>query len=137
MARAGQTTVEAMTIETLEAFGDALNRRDLEAVMSYFAEECSYQSSAGPAPDGHTFEGRDAVRRGLAAFLAQFREGCYENVGFFVCGDRGFGEWAFVGTALDGRPVRIRGCDLYEFAGDKIRRKNAFRKQLEPAQEAR
>ena len=121
-----------MTIETLEAFGEALNRRALEAAMSYFAEECSYQPSAGG-----TLEGRDAVRRGLETFLAQFREGRYEDVSFVVCGDHGFGEWRFVGTTVAGRPVRIRGCDLYEFAGEKIKRKDAFRKQPEPAQEAR
>jgi ketosteroid isomerase-like protein len=113
-----------MTIETLEAFGDALNRRDLGAAMSYFAEECSYQPSAGG-----TCEGRDAVRRGLETLLAQFQEGRYEDVSFWVCGNRGFGEWTFVGTTVGGRPVRIPGCDLYEFAGDKIKRKNAFRKQ--------
>jgi hypothetical protein len=49
----------------------------------------------------------------------------------FVAGDRGFGEWTFAATSADGQPLRIRGCDLYEFAGDKIKRKNAFRKQLE------
>jgi ketosteroid isomerase-like protein len=118
-----------MTMEILEAFGDALNRRDLDAAMSFFAEDGSYQASAGPELDGRDFRGRDAVRAGLAGFLARFPDGRYEDVSFFVAGERGFGEWTFVGTSVDGAAVRIRGCDLYEFVGDKIKRKNAFRKQ--------
>ena len=30
----------------------------------------------------------------------------------------------------DGAELRVRGCDLFEFEGDLIRTKNAFRKQL-------
>jgi len=121
-----------MTVAILDAFGDALNRHDLAAAMSFFADDASYQPSAGPDPEGSGYQGRDAVRAGLEAFLAHFPDGRYEDVSFFVAGDRGFGEWTFVGTSADGDAVRIRGCDLYEFAGDTIKRKNAFRKQLLP-----
>ena len=37
-------------------------------------------------------------------------------------------EWTFVVTTPDGQDVTTRGCDLFEFEGDKIRVKNAFRK---------
>jgi ketosteroid isomerase-like protein len=116
----------------LEAFGEALNRRDLDLAMSYFTDDCCYQASAGPELEGRTFGGRAAVRAGLEDFLARYPDGRFEDVDFFVVGDRGFGEWTFVGTSREGQSVRIRGCDLYELASGKIRRKNAFRKQLEP-----
>jgi ketosteroid isomerase-like protein len=122
-----------MTVEILEAFGRALNRRDLDEAMSYFAADGSYQASAGPELDGRSFVGTDAVRAGLEAFLARVPDGRYEDVSFFVAGDRGFGEWTFVGTTVEGAHLRIRGCDLYEFSGDKIKRKNAFRKEFQPA----
>jgi ketosteroid isomerase-like protein len=53
-------------LETLKAFGEALNRRDLDAVTSYFAGDASCQASAGPELEGRSFHGRDAVRAGLA-----------------------------------------------------------------------
>jgi hypothetical protein len=53
-----------MTIERLLAFGDAWNRRDVDDIMSYLAVECTYHASAGPEP-GRTYEGREAVRRGV------------------------------------------------------------------------
>lgn len=127
--RVGMATGTAI----LQAFGEALNRRDLDAAISYLTDDCCYQASAGPEPEGRTFRGPGAVRAGLEDFLARCPDGRYEDVDFFVAGDRAFGEWTFVGTSRDGQPVRIRGCDLYELAGDKIRRKSAFRKQLEPA----
>lgn len=119
----------------LEAFGEALNRRDLDLAMSYVTDDCCYQASAGPELEGRTFRGRAAVRAGLEGFLARVPDGRYEDASFFVAGDRAFGEWTFLGTSRDGQPVRIRGCDLYELADGKISRKSAFRKQLEPPPE--
>jgi hypothetical protein len=41
----------------------------------------------------------------------------------WIFGDIGIGRWSFA----DGERV-IEGVDLYEFAADRIRRKDAFRK---------
>jgi hypothetical protein len=49
----------------------------------------------------------------------------------FIAGDRGVAEWSYVWTEPDGRVVELRGCDIYEFDGDKIRRKSAFRKAFQ------
>jgi hypothetical protein len=39
-------------------------------------------------------------------------------------------EWTFVGTrASDGARVEVDGCDLFTFAGTKIRVKDSMRKQ--------
>jgi hypothetical protein len=40
-----------------------------------------------------------------------------------------FGEWDFVAADASGQKVRTAGCDLLEFVGDKVAKKNAFRKQ--------
>ena len=47
-----------------------------------------------------------------------------------VYGDRGVAEWSYSGTDESGRMMVVRGCDLFEFVGDKISLKNAFRKCL-------
>lgn len=117
-----------MTIELLDAFEDALNRRDLSSVASFFADDCRYSPSAAPHADGVVYQGRDEVVGALAAFLDRYPDGRYEDSRFVVVGDRGFGRWNFVGHDRDGQPIRIQGCDLYEFADDKIKVKDAFRK---------
>jgi ketosteroid isomerase-like protein len=118
-----------MTAALLAEFGEAWNRHDPDLLMTYMAEECSYQASFGPDPDGTNFVGREAVRAGYARFFARYPDGRFADSRVFVVGDRGASEWTFSATEPDGRPVVVRGCDLFEFTGSKIRRKDAFRKQ--------
>lgn len=66
------------------------------------------------------------MRAGLEGFLARYPDCRYEDVSFYVAGDRGVGEWTFVGTSFDGERVRIRGCNLFEFVSDRIKLKNAL-----------
>ena len=119
-----------MTLERATQFGAAWNSHDAEKVASFFAENAEYHASFGPELFGASYVGRDAVRRGVKAFFDRFPDGRFEDLQVFVAGDRGTFEWTFVATAADGKLVTTHGCDLLEFAGDKVKKKNAFRKQL-------
>ncbi len=116
-----------MTIERLLAFGDAWSRGDVDDIMSYFAVECTYHASVGPEP-GRTYEGREAVRQGVIDMLAYDRAGRSKAGAAFVADERGVAEWSYEFTAADSTVAAIRGCDVFEFEGDLIRRKDAFRK---------
>ena len=50
---------------------------------------------------------------------------------YLVCGDRGCSEWTLTGTTSTGVKVEVRGCDLFEFRGDKIVRKDSYWKIVE------
>jgi SnoaL-like domain len=58
------------TIETLERLLDAFNAHDLDAVMSFFVDDCVLELPRGPDPWGRRLEGRDRVREGLAGRFA-------------------------------------------------------------------
>ena len=116
-----------MTIERLLAFGEAWNRGDVDEIMSYFAVECTYHASAGPGP-GRTYHGREAVRQGVIDMLAYDRGGRSKAGPAFVADERGVAEWSYEFTGADGALTVIRGCDVFEFEGGLIRRKDAFRK---------
>lgn len=118
-----------MTPERLTEFGEAWNRHDADLLMTYMADECSYQASFGPELEGANHMGHDAVREGYARFFARYPDGIFSDSRVFVAGDRGASEWIFTATGSDGVRTSVRGCDLFEFAGDKITRKDAFRKQ--------
>ena len=49
----------------------------------------------------------------------------------WVSGDRGCSEWLLTGTTTQGDRVEVRGCDLFEFRGDKIARKDSYWKLVE------
>jgi len=116
----------------LEAL-DQWNTHDPERVLAYFAKECAYHASFGPEPLGRSYVGREAVRDGVAEFFVRYPDGCFLGTRVFVAGERGAAEWTFAGTALDGAPFAVQGADLFEFDGDLIRTKNAFRKVRESA----
>ncbi|NRG42327.1 nuclear transport factor 2 family protein [Rathayibacter sp. VKM Ac-2804] len=117
-----------MTPEVLAAFSDAWSRHDLEALMSHVTDDCVYGASVGPEP-GRTWSGKEQVREGFALMLA-FDTGQerHEEGEPLISGTRGAATWSFTGTGPDGAPQVTRGCDIYEFRGGKIARKDAFRK---------
>ncbi len=117
-----------MTEEQLTEFMDAWNTRDVDAIAGAFTEDGIFYASVGPELMGATSVGPDAIRKGVEAFFERFPNGRFEDTTLVVAGDHGSAEWTFVVTTSDGQNVATRGCDLFEFEGDKIRVKNAFRK---------
>ena len=122
---------EAST-EFLQAFADAWNRHDVDALMSFMAEDCAFESSAGPEACGTRFVGREAVRAAFADVWAVFPDAHWGNARHFVHGDRGVSEWTFTGTRADGSGVEVHGCDLFLLRGGKILLKNSYRKNRTP-----
>jgi taurine dehydrogenase small subunit len=119
-------------LDVLERMLDGFNRHDLDAIMALFADDCVFESPRGPTPGGARFEGRAAVREGLAARFTGIPDVSYESHGDFVSGVRGASEWTLRGTTVDGRPLEVRGCDLWTFRGDEIVRKDSYWKIVEP-----
>jgi ketosteroid isomerase-like protein len=118
----------SMTLARLEAFNDAWSRGDVPTLMSFMTEDCVYQASVGPEP-GRTFRGHAAVQAGFEEMLAHDASGESRGGRCVVMGDIGIAEWSYV-HMIDSVRTEVRGCDIFEFAGDKIRRKDAFRKSF-------
>lgn len=112
----------------LQAFGEAWNRHDVEALMSMMTGDCVFEASGGSMVNGERYEGRHAVRAAYAAVFDQFPDAHWGNARHFVAGDRGVSEWTFTGTSPDGKRVEVTGCDLLTFRNGKIAVKNSFRK---------
>lgn len=118
-----------VTIETLQAFADAWNRHDIDALMSFMTDDCVFESFLGTDACGTRFSGREAVRRGFAMAWQTVPNAHWENARHFVDGDRGVSEWTFIGAHTDGQPIEVDGCDIFHFRDGRIAKKNSFRKQ--------
>jgi ketosteroid isomerase-like protein len=116
----------------LERMLESFNRHDLEAIMSLFADDCTFESPRGSEPWGRRFEGKEAVAEGLRARFTGIPDVNYEGHGDFVAGERGASEWTLRGTAVDGTRLEVRGCDIWTFRGDEVLVKNSFWKIVEP-----
>jgi ketosteroid isomerase-like protein len=112
----------------LEAFADAWNRHDVDALMSMMTFDGVFEASAGNSVNGERHEGQQAVRAAYAAVFAQYPDAHWGDARYFVKGNRGVSEWTFTGTLSDGRKVEVTGCDVFTFRDGKIAIKNSFRK---------
>jgi len=119
---------DQVTVETLQAFADAFDRHDADAVMEFMTDDCVFVLSWGPEVDGQRFEGRDAVRAGFLSVWAMYPDAKWRDPVHFVAGNRGVSEWCFTGTSVHGGRVEVNGCDLFTFEGGRIRVKDSYRK---------
>ena len=64
-----QTNSQQMTItvDTMKQLLNAFNRHDLDAIMEYFSNDCTFDFPRGPEPYGQRFVGKAQVREGLAS----------------------------------------------------------------------
>jgi predicted esterase len=119
----------ALGVDDLEAFAQAWNRHDIDALMAFMADDCVFHGWTGPEASGARHVGRDAVRAAYQKAWADFPDAQWTRARHFVAGARGVSEWTFVGTrAADGQRVEVDGCDLFTFRGNKIRVKDSWRK---------
>jgi len=55
----------------------------------------------------------------------------WDHIDAFICGERAVSVWMVTGTGADGETLNYRGCDIYEFRGDKILNKDTYWKLVE------
>jgi ketosteroid isomerase-like protein len=120
-----------MSAATLRAITDAFNAHDLDAIMEFFADDCSLDMPRGPEPWGQRFTGKQAVRKALATRFQGLPDVRYSDDRHWVNGDLGVSEWLLSGTTPEGRKVRVRGCDHWEFRDGKVVRKDSYWKIVE------
>ncbi len=121
-----------IAVQLLDAFADAWNRHDADAIMSMMTDDCVFDASAGPDVCGTHYEGQEQMRAGVLDVFANFPDAHWGNARHFVQGDRGVSEWTFTGTRADGTRVEVNGCDLFTVRDGKISVKNAYRKNRPP-----
>src|SRR5687767_10679078 len=130
-----QTKSQEMTItvETLKQVLDAFNRHDLDAIMEFFSDDCSFDFPRGPEPWGQRFIGKAQVREGLAGRFKGIPDVHYGEDRHWISadGNRGVSEWTLTGTTTAGVKLNVRGCDLWEFRNGKITRKDSYWKIVE------
>lgn len=121
------------TKKKLEQILDAFNRHDLDAIMEFFAEDCSFDFPRGPEPWGQRFIGKAQVREALASRFKGIPDVHYGDDRHWISaeGNTGLSEWTLTGTSTSGVRLKVRGCDLWEFRDGKVIRKDSYWKIIE------
>jgi len=119
------------SVAVLKALVQAFNDRDLDRIMSFFADDAVLEMPRGPDPWGRRHVGASAVRDGLRARFEGLPDVHYGTDTHFVDGDMGVSQWTVTGTTRSGERVEARGCDFYSFRDGKIIKKDSFWKIVE------
>ena len=124
-------TAAGPTPALLASINAAFNTRDVDRIMEFFAEDCTFLMARGPEPEGRRVHGKAAVRKVLADRFQVVTDMRWDHVDAFITGNRAVTVWMVTGTGTDGEKLNYRGCDLYEFRGDKILNKDTYWKLVE------
>ena len=121
------TMTDTQKLALLTKFGQVWAAGDIDGLMQLMSDDCVYAASVGDEP-GTTYRGRDDVRRGFAEIIAYESGGEARSGRVWLSGDFAFAEWSYDEVAADGTITDIKGIDIFEFAGDKLKLKDAYRK---------
>jgi ketosteroid isomerase-like protein len=122
-----------VTLELMKAISAAFNSRDVDRIVSFFAEDGVFCLARGPEAVGRTLAGKAAIKKALADRFAVIPDMRWENEEYILApdADRAISIWTVRGTSADGENLDYQGCDIYTFNRDKIVHKNTFWKQVE------
>jgi len=118
-----------VTLELMKAISAAFNARDVDRIVSFFAEDGVFCLSRGPEPVGRTLKGRTVIKKALADRFVQIPDMRWENEEYILApeANRAISVWTVRGKGSDGEDLNYQGCDIYTFdAQDKIAHKNTF-----------
>jgi ketosteroid isomerase-like protein len=121
----------APSIDLLMRINEAFNRRDVDKILEFFADDATFLMARGPEPCGRRVHGKAAIGKILADRFQVISDMRWDHVDHFVTGDRAVTVWMVTGTGADGEKLNYQGCDLYQFRGDKILHKDTYWKLVE------
>ncbi len=117
---------EQKILQALDGLAAGFNAHDIDAIMGFFAADCSLDLPRGSEPHGTRYLGREQVRRGLMTRFETTPDVRYSEIENFADGSTGMSKWLLTGTNLQGEKMSVRGCDFYTFEDGKVIRKDSY-----------
>jgi ketosteroid isomerase-like protein len=115
-----------VTLERLHEIADAFARRDVDGIVSSFADDGEFRNARGPDYWGQTFKGKAAIRSYFEPLFASTSDVKWRHTSEFVCGNRAVTEWHRTATLGTGAHQEWLGCDLYTFRRGLIVMKDTY-----------
>jgi ketosteroid isomerase-like protein len=122
---------ETITLEYLDEIHDAFNRHDVEAVVGYFAEDGVFRLARGDDGFGRKPTGKAEIRDFLNDRFRAIGDMHWEASATWFSGNRATSEWLVTATLPNGDKLELSGCDLYEFRGRQIIKKDTYWKAID------
>lgn len=117
----------SVTQELMTKIAISFREHRLDDVVNHFTDDGVFVNGKGPDVEGNTYRGKKELREFFASLFDATPDVRWDRVQpDWICGDRAVTQWHRKATSRDGQYQEWLGCDLYEFEGTLIRKKNTF-----------
>ena len=110
------------TRELIDAYNDAWNRQDLDAIHAQHADDVVFENHTA----GERAEGAEAVRVHIAGIFERWPSLRFRGRQLYVADDFAVSEWTASATREDGTRIEWDGVDVFPLRGGKIVRKDVY-----------
>jgi ketosteroid isomerase-like protein len=111
------------TLATVDAFNEAFNRHDVDAVMTLMTDDVVFENTA--PPDGERFVGQDAVRAAWTSFFASSPSAHFDAEEIVGAGEHAVVCWRY-SWRDDSDEQHVRGIDLVRVHDSKVAEKRSY-----------
>ena len=118
-----------VTMELVDAISEAFNANDIDAVMSFFAEDAIFDHAVGPEVHGVRFEGAEAIRVVFAGLFEKVVTVHWDTLDCAIQGNKAYCEYSRKATHKDGTREEFLSVDILTFRDGLIVRKDTYYKQ--------
>lgn len=94
-------------------FIEAANRHDIAGIVQIMSDDCTFES-AGPAPDGTAYSGREAISQFWQEFFRRSPDARIEIEEIFGFGMQCVLRWRCDEMEGSGQTSHLRGLDLFQ-----------------------
>jgi ketosteroid isomerase-like protein len=112
-------------VSLVRQFNDALNARDVDAMMSLMTTDCVFENTH-PPPDGTRYQGQATVREFWERFFLGASGTRIEVEEVFAAEGRVVMRWVYTWIGPLGDTGHIRGIDLYRIRDGLIAEKLSY-----------
>ena len=117
-----------VTLALLDEIQDGFNQHDVDAILSHFTEDCIWVMARGPdEPEGRRCTGKAEIDSVLRDRYREIPDMRWEEIRHWICDQsKAISEWVVRGTPTGGKPFEYTGCDLWEFRGGYVTKKDTY-----------
>jgi limonene-1,2-epoxide hydrolase len=112
-------------MRTVLAFNQALNRHDVDGMMTLMSEDCVFENTA-PAPNGTVYTGKAAVTAFWQEFFQNSTEAHIAIEEVFGLGERCIMRWRYEWMDAGGNEGHVRGVDIFRVRDGLITEKLSY-----------
>lgn len=120
-----KTSTTAETVETINAFNEAFNRHDVDAIMALMTDDVVFENTS-PRPNGERFEGAAAVRAFWERLFGASPKAFFDSEDMFAADDRCLTRWNYTYVDREGNPGNVRGVDVFTVRDGKVSEKLSY-----------